>query len=608
MKRTNPAWLTIPVWVALLGLCVAGTVYEFPNAVAGLRYLRNVFSSVRPGGGSVVPDSAVARDPEVGAMLRYLLAYRYSDPNVPALRGLVAEYPRNEFFLSRLAEGLMSLEEEEPEEALAVVDRLEAVNPNNAHTRCLRAWVLLDASESREHRDEILEEFQAADHLSEFYLPYGKYGDRMARLVAEAALPGYEREWINTMMYRYLAIDVTSMVRWRGMDRESSRQLLASAGIMAERVIEDAYDWGSLQDGAVLMQNLEEARLKRGGLTEDEAWQARQRLAQAMALEALPFSTAVGTWQDQVRLSVILGWVSLAVIASLMSRAVLTRRKAWPGTPRLKPMLDLRVMPGVYVLIGLLTVLVLHRWRSAGPWAFPVLMLPWWLALYSWIGYPEELLHLRIIDSVRSGKRPWRSGVSSALLWLNGTLLLLISNTEFFTSGSLAGWSRKIGLFVAWSAFCVLLWPAMRHPRMSFRQPRRNLALAATMHCAVALIAFDVYGAQRAYEGQRWANALSVYPQLPAATRQIYERFIRDSEPVHYREGEDEADALPQHIYYYMPQDMEAFLAKRRAEGRPVSRYWLEDLAYYSARDVRPVIREALAELDAATDPQPDSG
>jgi len=599
----------IPVWVAMVALCVTGTIYEFPNAVAGLRYVRNVFSSARRGGASVVPESVVARDPEAGGVLRYLLAHRYTDPNVPALRGLLRKYPENEFFLSRLAEGLMRHEEEQPEEAFAVVDRLQAVNPNNAHTRYLRAWVLLDAPESREHRDEILAEFEAADQLPEFYLPYGKYGDRIARLVAEAALPGHERTGIDAMMYAYLGIRVSSMAGWRGMDRESSRQLLASASIMAERVVENARHLESLRAGATLMEDVEKTRLKSLRLTEEEAWKARRRLGQAMAVDTLPLSmTLVDSWHSQVQLPVILGWVSLAAIAGLVSRVIFTRRKAWPDTQRLKLIHGLRGIPGAIMLIGLLAVLLLHRWRPVGWWAFLLLMLLWWLAMFSWVDFPDALLRLRVVESARSRQRPWRSWASFPLLWLSGTLLLLISNSGFFASGSLTGWSRNIGVFVAWSAFCVLLWLAMLRPRMSFRQPRRNLALAAAMHCAVALVAFDVFGAQRAYEGHVWANELSVYPRIPTATRQTYERIIRDSDPVHYREGEDEANALPAHIYYFTPQDMEAFLARRRAEGRPVSRWWLEDLAYDSAQDVRPVIRKALAELDAAAAPQPDSG
>lgn len=641
MKRT------ILVWSAIAALCIAGTIYEFPSAISSLRCHRYVHSGWTQSATTLVPDKLVTQDPEAGAILRYVLDHRYADPNVSELRSLVAEHPQNEFFLSLLVERLMRLEDEDAEGSLALVDRLQAVDPNNAHTRYLRAWVLLEAPEAKGRLDAILTEFQQADQLPEFYLPYGKYKHRVARLAGQAALPGDRRPRLYPWPYRHFGWRLTHMADWQNMDRESFHQLMASAIHMTDRVVENAYGLESLRTGAKLMEELERTRLQRLDLTEAEARQARQRLAQATAMGDLRYREHLDTWHSGGMIPVIVAWFSMGATVVFVVLAILTKRKAWPAM-QLKPDHGLRSIPGIFMLIALLLVLALHRWRFVGQWMSLLLMSAWYVVWLPWLGRPLSLLHVSAIDAARPERSPWRSRTAHAVLWLNWTLLLLMSNSEFFASGHLAGWLQNIGIFIMWSAFCLLVWLSTSRPRVNRQWPRRNFPLAAAMSWAVALIAFDVSGGQHAYESHIWADPLSVYPQIPAATKENYERYVRDRSPLddlekdgadalrehmrdltpqdiqaalarHQPEGQAlseeqfqailrrsirETYGLPEHIRYFAPVDMEAFLARRRAEGKALSEEQLQTILWHSARDVRPVIRRALIEMDTARQAQ----
>ncbi len=127
------------IWLAILAVCLGATVAERSDTEVIWRHMKHLFvGGQKEGGEPTVPDKLVARDPEAGDVLRYCLKYagKYQDPE--ELATLVEKYPQNEFFLARLAERLAETPVIDLRAPLAVVDRLLAMDPNNAHYRYLR--------------------------------------------------------------------------------------------------------------------------------------------------------------------------------------------------------------------------------------------------------------------------------------------------------------------------------------------------------------------------------------------------------------------------------------------------------------------------------------
>jgi len=86
------------------------------------------------------------RRPRGRGILRYAIKQDIGYAGRRDLQVLTAEYPQNQFFLAELTEELAQSKNANLQETLAVVDRLLAIDPNNAHYRYLRGWVLLNNS------------------------------------------------------------------------------------------------------------------------------------------------------------------------------------------------------------------------------------------------------------------------------------------------------------------------------------------------------------------------------------------------------------------------------------------------------------------------------
>lgn len=606
-----PAVRTILVWGAMAALCMAGTVYEYPHAVDSLWYLRNVFVSWDAGVTTLVPDRVAERDPEAGAVLRYVLEFHPADPNTVAeLRSLIDQHPRNEFFLSQLAEALALGKHADPNEALPIASQLVAVSPSNAYAHYLRAWLLLQTPTAGD--DEVLREFQEADRLTEFHLPYGKYQQRVMQLAEAIVLPARRRPHVHSYLQTDLGWDIQKTAEREDIDRPWSRQVLASAAQLADRTIDAAYDLESLQAGAQLLEEVEKAKLSGLALTDAEAWQARRRLGRAAAINGLRNPPSSDLSPLGAEMPIIVTWGCVALLAGIAIMAIRLRRQPEPPDTHLpaiqyapwlpmhlQPGHGLRSIPGAFILAGLLMILLLHRWSASRLWVSLLVLPPWVMMWFSWIWYPDGLLRVSLLD-VDLERRPWRGKVAYVVLWLNGMLLLLMSNSEFFAAGRVTGWSRSFGVFVIWSLFCIFLGLSLLSPGPSSKQRRRNLAWAAAIGWALTLIGFDVVGAQCRQENQAWANLSFDHSEIPPATQQTYERFIRDGGPPSYIDDEKKADALPAYLEYFAPGDMEAFLGRWRAEGKTIDELQRWGLLKRSARDVRPIIRRVLAEWDIA--------
>lgn len=259
------------LWIAIVGVCVGLTIYEIPNAVRIGRFARAIRVNRHTGSGesnipATVTDNLVAADPEAGDMLKYCLS---EDAGLEELSALVTRYPQNEFFLSKLAEGLTVAGAIDSQTALLMVERLLELNGDNAHYRYLWGWVLLMGPDLAGGAQEALKQFELGHDLPQFYLPYGNYKERLDRLCEKAGLI-WDRPEIRPF-YMHLARRVFISDRLGSrLDDEVFRELSASMVKIADRVIENAYDSNILLAGAVLLGSAERTRLKELDLPEAE--------------------------------------------------------------------------------------------------------------------------------------------------------------------------------------------------------------------------------------------------------------------------------------------------------------------------------------------------
>ncbi len=610
MKRTD---LT---WAAILVLLIAATIYEMPHIIGALRGLRNMFIiDAKEHVTWVLPDRLVAADPEAGDILRYHLKTGFSDDAPDELGRLVEKYPENQHFLSRLAEMTARSERGQSEEALAMVDRLQTMDPNNAYYRYLRGWVLLRTPRGEEHPDEALQEFALGHGLPRLTLPYVQYKSRVDRLAEMAHLRQFDRPMIRPF-YQYLHMvtariplaDIVRLASLRSptdstehaLDRafqDAHRRQIDSMARIAERAMASTCDVDSLQSAAELAKDVEETRLRELDLTETEAWQARLRLSQAIACdyEHRPWDSD-GRRIEKIFLSV-LSWVILiwTCFHSLYPR--------WRGTSRvsLEPKAFSAIGSGLAILVCLLAFLTFYRAPQSRLFMPSLTDMLWFIVLLLWVFGGRGLARVAGMTHPPQRRR-WVIGFG--LLAISGAVLLLIANSGFLWTRTFAGWSEHVGVFVAWLIFCLLLWIGAGRRALVFGRYHRMFAVMVVVLWAGFLLAFDLAGAAWRCESRIHAESLSVYSPLPAATEQTYNRVIRDAPPLRYR-GSD-PDALPEYVRYMTPADFEAFLARRRAEGRPLSRSQIDDLTNRSARDLRPIIEKALDSSDTAA-PAPSS-
>ena len=112
------------------------------------------------------------------------------------------------------------------------------------------------------------------------------------------------------------------------------------------------------------------------------------------------------------------------------------------------------------------------------------------------------------------------------------------------------------------------------------------MILWTTTLLAVSLVATEWRHADRLH-----ADLRLVRGPLPPPTQEIYERMMLADNP---KANPKDPDVLPDDIGYAAPQDLETFLGRRRAEGRPVSEEGLRSLLDCCGRDTRGIILGAL--------------
>jgi hypothetical protein len=328
-------------------------------------------------------------------------------------------------------------------------------------------------------------------------------------------------------------------------------------------------------------------------LTADEGRQARYRLAQAIALEEIdrdwsytqPGNHLIGTSLMPFGVLLSTAVASLGLFAHRRKAAV--ENSHWRGT-------SLGVcLTGLLLLLLLLTILSL-RGRGLSETLISSLFSG---GAVFWTGYLAALAFIGSweLDGLRRA-RLWIT-IAYVLLWLNGILLLLAGTGGALGSASESEWTSLIPFLRFWTALCaLLLWVAILDRRPLLGHIPCHLGLLVVLGFASFLMTFEIFAAQWRVVDRAYANPLASYEPLPAATRETYERIIRDGGPPRRvrQEYRGEAHVLPEYFEYFTPEDMEAFLAKRVPKHKVVPVWRLRALMKDCPRDVLPVIRAAI--------------
>lgn len=505
------------VWIALLAVLVGGMVYEFPNAVLNLRHLRNTWVGVADHVDRVVSDRLIASDREAGEILRYAIKRRANYASRRDLRDLVQEHPENEFFLAELLERLAEKESADLSEMLAISDRLLALDPNNAHYRYLRGWVLLKTPDGNGRLAEALEQFELGDRLAYLSLPYRKYKERVDRIAERAVLDKYDRPRIEAF-YPDLGGTLASEPRWRNVDQDLRGRLLAAGSRIAARVIRSAYDLDSLYSGARMMQAIQEAKLRELPLSDFEKALAGRWRESARALDDFRWEWGRRLWVTSPNGTDVLPW--LILVAALVSFFRLRFQLAWPqiATPAKAPS---ALAEGTFTLVSLVVFMAAYKWNLATRSGVIWVQTAWFVSLFCWCFSPEAIAYA---DGAKgTASRPIRSWPATvyALLWFDGVIILSISNSDFFGTGGFSGWSRGIPILAIWSAFWALLWLSTRDRQPVFGRMPYRMAVALAFSAALLVLTFDALGGRWRWESRAYAEALSLCPSLPPLVEEI---------------------------------------------------------------------------------------
>ncbi len=570
------------VWVAALALCVGATLYEMPNIDRVRRYRAHLHTPVTDLRTAALSNRVQAEDPEASDILHYSLQCSRGAPSPDTLATLVATYPENEFLLCQLARQQLKAPRADQPGAAELADRLLTLDPENAWYRYLRGWTLLAGPGGSERIKAALGEFEAGHLLPQLHPPYRHYKQRVDRL-CEAAVLGYS----SRPLILSFAADLTAFLsRTRPPHTEISRtsfeRLTASAAVIANGMIENAYDLTSLREGCLLLRAAHQARLRELDLTETQARETRLQLARAVAVEGL-----YGQWPPNdlnrglISLAAHVTWLPLWGIAIGVVLAV------WAARARLL-FTRAPLIAGILVLLLFTVILIAQSCNARSILA----EVPLFEASVVWLVY---LAGFALIGTPGSISAPRVGLPASGLLCLNGLMFLVAGRPDLCLSGP-NPWTMWLPPIVFWATLCVLLAVLLRDIRPRPARPLRIAALFVVTGWALTLMYADTFGAHWRHVDHLYADSLSVQRPLPQATRETYERVILAGTPA--PRGADELYALPAYIAYAGPQDMEAFLARRQFAGQAVTRSQLHNILQQCGLDVRPIILNALQSLD----------
>jgi len=459
-------------------ICAGLTVYEIPNALFICRHSRTAIGDEKlledcmRAEAARIDKSAMA-DPEAADMLRYCLG----DPNDVNLEDLVTKYPENEFFWGQLAKRLTEADLVDPRAALAVVDKLAAMNRGNAHYRYVRGLILLSEPGGPERDRLALEQFELGNDLGDFYLPYGKYKQRLELLCDSMHLsPISSRvgEFKDLSVYNLFNFE---FMRWRGKSLvQFDRDLLyALAGEMSDigaRLTNHVSNDLVVESGMFTLLMLEPLRLQELDLSEVEAEQARLRLSQALAvmpllrrtgadrdslLEPLAVAALLATVALQVLPLLLIVWVFLVVVNRI--RGCDVGASATIGA-------YIFFIAGLLGMFGLLILLATLEDHVTEGYFWGFLFIG--LAVIVW-GLLRLLSRIRAVDPARFRRsRKWAAAVCGPL-WVLGVYSLFKEEYPHTSGSDFTEWLELFGNLLAWSALWTIIWAVAAHRHHVFR-------------------------------------------------------------------------------------------------------------------------------------------
>lgn len=590
------------VWIAVAVVCIGLTIYEIPKAVRIFRFSQLLRKERYTTAGklnvpAVVTDKLIAEDPEAGDMLTYCLTYSYENPNIEDLAALAEKWPKNEFFLSQLAEQLTRESIVDSRTALALVDRLLNLNPENAHSRYLRGWIFLTDPNRTNHEQDALEEFEIGHRLPQFYLPYSKYKDRLD-LLCEKATIFWEQPWLWPF-YTDLANQLfrSSLLR-RRLSENMFHDLNGSVSKIGDRLIENAYDSQILLAGVVLLGHGEEVRLRDMDLPEAEAQRSRLRVARARALLVMHRQLLDSNDDTLAKILLVifqppmLLWLAFLFLFGIVFDFIpfLQRRR--------QQKVGKYIRIWMFINFGLVFVLILigvpALWDN-GPlriWRASLMFLAGMFTLTSALGLSDT--HYIKLAELRRPKL-WIAGQCSSL-WFKGTVFWTVGNLVIFEADNSANWLWYSAILLVWSFLCVLVWIRAAY-RTDTTFPKFRHAVALIVYWVVILMVFHIGGMVTAQLNSLYVYPLWRYGSLPQATQETYNRVILGQGDVAVSSAIRSLDDLLGVIEHAAPDDLRAFISRHLAAGETISDRQLRKMLRDCNRDLRPIL---LAEL---TDP-----
>ena len=461
------AWTKI--WIAVVAACIAATVYEIPN---GRLVWRSVSMARRmkakpvnkAATHSLLTDEIAATDPEAADILRYCLA----DANDEELANLAAKYPDNEFLQAQLAYKLTDVNLVDPRAVGLLVDRLIALSPDNAHYRYIKGWVLLKLHRNTVSELEALEQFKQGNDLPEFTLPYSKYKQRVDRLSDRAGIGLLDRRRAvpgETGWYWDLGIFLQrSRGTYPALSHDSFRSISAEVSKVADRVIDRARTYGSLEAGCLLLLWTEGTRLRELDLSGEQTQQVRFRLARAMQIN----DNVLQRCSDEMFAAVI-GLMTIALVVALLTVVLLPgsfplvwlflvivnglRGRAEDISLGIKsPILfaiGLLGFFGLCALYGILAKILPERWLTG--LAFVGTATIMWICLVL-------LARIRPVDRTRFEHSRRSARRFCKPLWLLGVIADAVACFFVLAEPGAAEWLIFAAVLIGWSVFCVIAW------------------------------------------------------------------------------------------------------------------------------------------------------
>jgi hypothetical protein len=539
-------------------------------------------------------------------MLRYCLTYfthSHEKPNLEELAALVEKWPQNEFFLSLLAEELTQNTVIDSQAALILVNRLLTLNPQNAHNRYLQGWIYLTDPNHPDREQGALKEFEIGHRLPQFYLPYGKYKERLDRLCNKAALiwfcdqPRLKPFYIDLARYLFL----TDRMQ-RRLDEKMFHDLSGSVVKVGDRIIENAYDSETLRIGATLLGTGEGVRLRELNLSEAEARQSRLQAARGLAILEINRDSSVldaNSFVNVVWMVLVPGILFLTLPPFLLGIVMnfIQGRSKHPKSPTKSPVLKLSkayifIDVGLFVILVLLVVLEFLKERSERESSWFLLFIATLFASWSALGSSDFLL-----VNLNRLKRPrlWIVTLCGSL-WFKGMVFWTAGNLSIATSMHFSVWLPYLGMLLFWSILCLLIRTELIHRPKAFTETRWNV-LTLIPFWVVILMIFHIFGLASVPMERVVADPMARYRPLPRATQETYNRVVLGHGDAAALFTSSPHAGMPRRIFCAAPNDLKAFIAQRRDAGESIPEDYLLYLLRNCNRDLRKIL------LDEINDP-----